>query len=123
MSSTEATDAHDERYLKGIEYFNDCETLNIPGFVYPVREHFLEDVLEMTQFDSDGKVCRSDNAKQTIGKNVDVLDMSDEELRKKKMYNYDRLLDLYVDQLRKKRLYSEGTLKSLKDQTCEDLDF
>lgn len=25
MSSTEATDAHDERYLKGIEYFNDCD--------------------------------------------------------------------------------------------------
>ncbi|GAB2280021.1 hypothetical protein Dimus_014658 [Dionaea muscipula] len=31
-------------------YFNGAPLVNIPGFTYPVRTHFLEDVLEMTGY-------------------------------------------------------------------------
>lgn len=31
-------------------YFGNCPIINIPGFTYPVKEFFLEDVLEFTQF-------------------------------------------------------------------------
>lgn len=31
-------------------YFNNCPTLNIPGYTYPVKEYKLEDVLEMTGY-------------------------------------------------------------------------
>ncbi|KAF9625513.1 hypothetical protein IFM89_023824 [Coptis chinensis] len=31
-------------------YFGGASTIHIPGFTYPVRSHFLEDVLEMTGY-------------------------------------------------------------------------
>ncbi|KAL2344743.1 hypothetical protein Fmac_006028 [Flemingia macrophylla] len=31
-------------------YFNDAATMKIPGFTYPVRTHFLEDILEMSGY-------------------------------------------------------------------------
>ncbi len=36
-------------------YFNNCPMINIPGFTYPVKEYYLEDVLEMTRFPIQGK--------------------------------------------------------------------
>lgn len=33
------------------KYFFGCPILKIPGFTYPVKEFYLEDVLEMTRFD------------------------------------------------------------------------
>ncbi|KAF5296611.1 hypothetical protein FQA39_LY12439 [Lamprigera yunnana] len=32
------------------KYYNDCPHLNIPGFAYPVKEFYLEDVLQRTDF-------------------------------------------------------------------------
>jgi HrpA-like RNA helicase len=32
------------------EYFNKCPFINIPGRTYPVREYFLEDILELTGY-------------------------------------------------------------------------
>uniref|UniRef100_A0A6T6CK03 RNA helicase n=1 Tax=Compsopogon caeruleus TaxID=31354 RepID=A0A6T6CK03_9RHOD len=32
------------------QYFDDCPTVHIPGFTYPVTEYFLEDIIEMTGF-------------------------------------------------------------------------
>ncbi|XP_048776518.2 ATP-dependent DNA/RNA helicase DHX36-like isoform X2 [Ostrea edulis] len=31
-------------------YFNNCPHINIPGFTYPVKEYFLEDVLQLTGY-------------------------------------------------------------------------
>jgi HrpA-like RNA helicase len=32
------------------KYYGDCPCLNIPGFTYPVKEYYLEDILEMTRY-------------------------------------------------------------------------
>nr|XP_014276577.1 ATP-dependent RNA helicase DHX36-like isoform X2 [Halyomorpha halys] len=32
------------------KYFDNCPTVHIPGFTYPVTEYYLEEVLEMTRF-------------------------------------------------------------------------
>ncbi|BFZ23379.1 hypothetical protein BsWGS_26418 [Bradybaena similaris] len=32
------------------QYFNNCAMMNIPGFTFPVKEYFLEDVLELTRY-------------------------------------------------------------------------
>lgn len=32
------------------EYFNGCPMIHIPGFTFPVEEHYLEDVIELTRF-------------------------------------------------------------------------
>lgn len=31
------------------EYFGGCPMLHIPGFTYPVKEYYLEDVVELTR--------------------------------------------------------------------------
>lgn len=31
------------------EYFGGCPMLHIPGFTFPVKEFYLEDVIEMTR--------------------------------------------------------------------------
>jgi len=36
------------------KYYGDCPCLNIPGFTYPVKEYYLEDVLEITRY---SKIC------------------------------------------------------------------
>jgi len=36
------------------KYYGDCPCLNIPGFTYPVKEYYLEDILEMTRY---SKMC------------------------------------------------------------------
>ena len=35
-------------------YFDHCPMINIPGFTFPVKEFYLEDVLEMTGFEISG---------------------------------------------------------------------
>jgi len=32
------------------KYYNDCPSLNIPGFTYPVEELFLEDIYTLNRF-------------------------------------------------------------------------
>ena len=32
-------------------YLGDCPTLHIPGFMFPVEEHYLEEVLQLTNYD------------------------------------------------------------------------
>lgn len=32
-------------------YYNDCPSLNIPGFTYPVEEVFLEDIYSLNRLD------------------------------------------------------------------------
>lgn len=31
-------------------YFDDCPTINIPGYTFPVEEYYLEDVLKITKY-------------------------------------------------------------------------
>jgi len=32
------------------KYYNDCPSLNIPGFTYPVEEVYLEDIYSLNRF-------------------------------------------------------------------------
>jgi ATP-dependent RNA helicase DHX36 len=34
------------------KYYDHCPCLNVPGFTYPVKEYYLEDVLEMTRYNT-----------------------------------------------------------------------
>lgn len=33
------------------KYYNNCPMLHIPGFTFPVKQFYLEDVFEMTGYD------------------------------------------------------------------------
>ncbi len=43
-------------------YFNNCPAIEIPGFTYPVKEHYLEDIVEMTNYiiDPTSKFAKDD---------------------------------------------------------------
>ncbi|XP_014241790.1 ATP-dependent RNA helicase DHX36-like [Cimex lectularius] len=47
------------------KYFNNCPTINIPGFTYPVKEYYLEDVIEMLRFQYSTKRNKQRKAKKT----------------------------------------------------------
>ena len=32
------------------EYFNSAPMTNIPGFTYPVTEHYLEDIIDLVKY-------------------------------------------------------------------------
>jgi len=39
------------------KYYNDCPSLNIPGFTYPVEELYLEDIYTLNRFIQSFKIC------------------------------------------------------------------
>jgi len=39
------------------KYYNDCPSLNIPGFTYPVEELFLEDIYTLNRFVQNFYLC------------------------------------------------------------------
>jgi HrpA-like RNA helicase len=41
------------------KYYGNCPCMNVPGFTYPVKEYYLEDVLEMTRYNTAHASLRS----------------------------------------------------------------
>ena len=46
------------------KYFNNCPTFHIPGTLFPIQEYYLEDVLELTNFDLDGNGIQAQNSRR-----------------------------------------------------------
>ena len=63
-------------------YMNNCASLHVPGFMFPVHENFLEDVLEMTNYKFDSHISVNDtnnNQKLAMTENeVDQLSTTKE---------------------------------------------
>ncbi|XP_068462382.1 DExH-box ATP-dependent RNA helicase DExH5, mitochondrial-like isoform X3 [Phaseolus vulgaris] len=77
-------------------YFNSASTMKIPGFTYPVRTHFLEDILEMSgyrltpenQFDDYGQERIWKMDKQVPRKRKSQLSSSVEDVLRAADFNY-----------------------------------
>ncbi|KAK7348858.1 hypothetical protein VNO80_23591 [Phaseolus coccineus] len=77
-------------------YFNSASTMKIPGFTYPVRTHFLEDILEMSgyrltpdnQFDDYGQERIWKMNKQMPRKRKSQLSSSVEDVLRAADFNY-----------------------------------
>ncbi|KAL9324999.1 hypothetical protein ACSQ67_005644 [Phaseolus vulgaris] len=77
-------------------YFNSVSTMKIPGFTYPVRTHFLEDILEMSgyrltpenQFDDYGQERIWKMDKQVPRKRKSQLSSSVEDVLRAADFNY-----------------------------------
>ena len=86
------------------KYFNKCPTFHIPGVIFPVKEYYLEDVIEMTNFDDFGPepVVKKWHKHTKWG-------------REKAAQNDDHngMIRPFVRDLRSKNLYSEKTLETL----------
>lgn len=46
------------------QYFNNCPHINIPGFTFPVKQHFLEDVIQLTKYRPDPEPTQRHKSKR-----------------------------------------------------------
>jgi ATP-dependent RNA helicase DHX36 len=98
------------------KYFNNCPTINIPGFTFPVQEFYLEDVLEMTQFKIDTSKKSKKNEpkwKKYASKNKSTEGQGDV---------FEDFIAPYLRQLRYDKKYSESTLESLASPKSEEVN-
>lgn len=80
-------------------YFDNCETIHIPGYTYPIQEYYLEDVLEELKFEFENK----------YKKNEDNL----------KHVNF---ITPYIKELKRKKLYSKSLYRELLKPMSEELN-
>lgn len=88
------------------EYYGGCPMLHIPGFTFPVEEHYLEDVLEITRFRFEEE------------KHVPVWKRREQ----KKNQEFEDMIAPYIRNLERKQQYSCHTLDELFKTTSEELN-
>ncbi|XP_063227826.1 ATP-dependent DNA/RNA helicase DHX36-like [Bacillus rossius redtenbacheri] len=91
------------------EYFDNCPTIDIPGFTHPVKEFYLEDVLQMTGFRNFSEPYRGNkNALDEIALN-------------KKRNEFENYILPYVSGLKSQQKYSDHVIQSLGKYSSEEL--
>ena len=92
------------------KYFNNCPSFHIPGTLFPIQEYYLEDVLEMTNYDpfEDPRISQTRNPgpkwhKYTRrGKEASAQDTQ-----------YNEFIQPFIRDLRLNGKYREKTINSL----------
>ena len=84
-------------------YMKDCPTLHVPGFMFPVKEFYLEDVLEMTEY----RHVPCDVDMDSMNNNLSSLAITEEE----------------VTTLAEAKSLSEATCSNLLHPLSEHLSF
>ncbi|XP_066597758.1 ATP-dependent DNA/RNA helicase DHX36 [Prorops nasuta] len=93
-------------------YFNNCPMTHIPGFTYPVKEYYLEDILEITQFKFPENTIPTNSRKyqkihkSTQNKSNDLLD----------------IIQPHIRQLLAEGKYSRHVTDQLKNPKSEELN-
>lgn len=103
------------------QYFEGCPLLHIPGFMFPVKEFYLEDVLEMTNFE-DWPPLRtpgSEGGKGPWMKRRNHMRRACE--RDEKVRAHEEWICPFIQKLHDEGNYSEQTLTSLLKPESEEL--
>ncbi|XP_025661992.1 DExH-box ATP-dependent RNA helicase DExH1 isoform X4 [Arachis hypogaea] len=92
------------------KYFGNAPTIHIPGFTYPVEEHFLEDVLEKTRY--------------SIKAEFDNFEGNSRRRRKQQDSKKDPLTEMFedIDVDTHYKTYSVGVRKSLDAWSGSQID-
>lgn len=92
------------------KYFNNCPQVSIPGFTFPVKEYYLEDVIERTkyQFEEKKPVGNKRNKNWRSQKNEDK--------------EYSNFIEPYVRQLEHEKKYSRETCIQLRNPMSEQIN-
>ncbi|XP_063227825.1 ATP-dependent DNA/RNA helicase DHX36-like isoform X2 [Bacillus rossius redtenbacheri] len=97
------------------KYYNNCPSINIAGFTFPVHEYYLEDVLEMTNFRSFKAVA--DQEPQGWRKHLHHF-----KAKIKGMEDYKDFIEPYVRHLKTQGKYSDHVLTSLRNPDSEQIN-
>ena len=97
-------------------YFG-APSINIPGLTYPVKEFYLEDVLEMTNFKIEDKTFHSRRHKSPYHKHTrkgkDIIQRDRE---------YKDFIEPFLRDISSSGAYSQKTVQSLSSPSCEDIN-
>ncbi|PNF38309.1 ATP-dependent RNA helicase DHX36 [Cryptotermes secundus] len=96
------------------KYYGDCPCLNIPGFTYPVKEYYLEDVLQMTRFEIEPTRVPDTQGWKKHLKFVKA--------RVRKVQEFENFIEPYVRYLASEGKYSSRVLEMLKSAESEEIN-
>nr|CAD7423822.1 unnamed protein product [Timema monikensis] len=94
------------------KYYDNCPSINIPGFTYPVEELYLEDVLHLTNFTAFKPPRQEQGWKKHMPHNKSKLRKTDE---------FKDFIEPYVRHLQSQKKYSSRVLECLKNPNSEDI--
>ncbi|XP_011502904.1 PREDICTED: ATP-dependent RNA helicase DHX36 [Ceratosolen solmsi marchali] len=95
------------------KYYNDCPSMHISGFTFPVEEFYLEDILKIThfKFPKEGKVGTWQKyLKKNINKEMELI-------------NHKALIESYYTYSNFINLYSVDLWEELLNPKSEDISF
>ncbi|KAK3911803.1 ATP-dependent DNA/RNA helicase DHX36 [Frankliniella fusca] len=84
------------------KYFNNCPSINIPGFTFPVEELYLEDVIEMLNF---------------------RFPFNKRSLKKEERKEFEEIMGPYLRSLERSRKYSRNTIEALGNPASEEINY
>lgn len=96
---------------KFAEYFNDCPIVRVEGVTYPVKELFLEDILEETGFDGFSKASKKEPV---------WCQFKYKHQRQNETNRFDVIVGNYANSLRGQ--YTQKTINILKNPETEKID-
>ncbi|XP_073991032.1 ATP-dependent RNA helicase Rhau [Rhodnius prolixus] len=91
------------------KYFNNCPTVHIPGFTFPVKEYYLEDVYSLLN-------CPLFPPAKSGSVRRERKNMKPEELKK------EEAVDKYIEFLEKSRKYSKNVISNLRHPNSKVLN-
>ncbi|RZF32716.1 hypothetical protein LSTR_LSTR005909 [Laodelphax striatellus] len=97
-------------------YFNKCPMLDIPGAMFPVKVHFLEDILTMIKPNS--TVVQSS---KPMGRRGPSLGRSNNNFQQKKT-EYAIMMKQYIERLNRSKEYPNNVVQQLTDFKVEFLN-
>ncbi|XP_017788044.1 PREDICTED: ATP-dependent RNA helicase DHX36-like [Habropoda laboriosa] len=92
------------------EYYNGCPIIHIPGFVYPVEEFYLEDILKFTGFKFPEVAPLPQNYKKYTKKYKEVQQKRDE---------FHDVIDPHIRQLIAEKKYARQEIDQLRNPHSE----
>lgn len=92
-------------------YYDNCPSLNIPGFTYPVEEYYLEDIVKLLNF-------RMNVVNQPKWRRY----TKSGKLKMRKTVEFNDLIEPYVRHLRSTGNYPEHVLTTLMNPESEDVN-
>ena len=104
------------------KYFHNCPMINIPGFTFPVKEFYLEDILEMTGFPIEAGSSSRSGGKGGHGEKWHKYTQRGREEQRGRN-DFEDFIAPFIRDLESRGKYSRRTLESLALHQSEEINY
>jgi ATP-dependent RNA helicase DHX36 len=98
-------------------YFNTCPAMTIPGFTFPVKEYYLEDILELTKYDLLKDLPPPKKVAKVWQKHTPRY-----KAKARQDSDFSEMIEPFIRDLESRGSYSRYTLSCLKHAQSEDIN-